>query len=111
MSDDRPSVYVEGDRVVYRASAVGGCLRALVACRLGYTPLPFDEGSELRMNEGVLHEPAILAALEKDGWIVAGQQREVELTVGGTIVIRGHIDGAAGKGLDGPARVVEAKAM
>lgn len=111
MSDDRPSVYVEGDRVVYRASAVGGCLRALVACRLGYDPLPFDDNSELRMAEGVLHEPAVLERLEGDGWVVVDQQREVELVIGDRIVIRGHIDGAGGRGPDDAARVVEVKAM
>lgn len=105
MSDNRPSVYIEGDRVVYRASAVGGCLRALVAARLGYTPLPFDDNSELRMAEGNLHEPAIIDRLEEDGYEIDAEQREVELVIGDRIVIRGHIDGATSD------RVVEAKAM
>lgn len=111
MSDDRPSVYVEGDRVIYRASAVGGCLRSLVACRLGYAPLPFDDASELRMAEGNLHEPAVINHLENDGWVIVDQQREVELVIGDRIVIRGHIDGAGGRGPSAPARVVEVKAM
>lgn len=111
MSDDRPSVYVEGDRVVYRASAVGGCLRALVAARLGYTPLPFDDASERRMAEGVLHEPAVIEHLERDGWVIGDQQRQVELVIGDRIVIRGHIDGAGGRGQADRTRVVEVKAM
>lgn len=109
MSDNRPSVYVEGGRTVFRASALGGCLRALVAARLGYDPLPFDEAAELRMGEGNLHEPAIVQWLEGEGWTVIDQQREVELTVGDTLVIRGHIDGNAR--LTGPTRLLEIKAM
>lgn len=108
-ADSRPSVYLEGDRTVFRASALGGCIRALVAARLGYDPLPFDEAAELRMGEGNLHEPAIVAWLEQKGWTVTDQQREVELTVAGTIVIRGHIDGNGR--LTGPTRLVEIKAM
>lgn len=109
MSDNRPSVYVEADRTVFRASALGGCLRALVAARLGYEPLPFDEAAELRMGEGNLHEPAIVEWLGTQGWTVIDQQREVELTVADTLVIRGHIDGNAR--LTGPTRLLEIKAM
>jgi hypothetical protein len=110
MSDDRPSVYLEGNRTVFRASALGGCLRALVAARLGYDPLPFDDASELRMEEGNLHEPAIVEWLTTEGWPVVDQQRLIELTVADTIVIRGHIDGVGRR----PGRddvLVEIKAM
>ena len=108
MSDNRPSVYVEGNRTVFRASALGGCLRALVAARLGYEPLPFDEAAELRMGEGNLHEPVIVQWLEGEGWTVTDQQKEIELTVG-DLVVRGHIDGNAR--LTGPTRLLEIKAM
>lgn len=111
MSDDRPSVYLEGNRTVFRASALGGCLRALVAARLGYDPLPFDEASELRMAEGNLHEAAILEHLRQEGWIIVDEQEEVELVVGDRLVIRGHIDAVGGQELKGAARVVEVKAM
>lgn len=110
MSDDRPAVYLEGNRTVFRASALGGCLRALVAARLGYDPLPFDEASELRMGEGNLHEPVIVEWLKTEGWPVVDQQCLVELTVADTIVIRGHIDGIGRR----PGRddvLVEIKAM
>jgi hypothetical protein len=110
-ADHRPDVYVEGDKVVYRASAIGGCLRSLVACRLGYTPLPFDDASERRMAEGNLHEPAILRHLAQEGWVVVDHQKEVELTIGDTLVIRGHIDGVGANGVREQVRVVEAKAM
>lgn len=104
-------MYLEGDRIVFRASALGGCIRALVAARLGYDPLPFDEAAELRMGEGNLHEPVIVEWLKTDGWTVVDQQKLVELTVGGTLVIRGHIDGVGGRGANDPARLVEIKAM
>lgn len=110
MSDDRSSVYIEGDRTVFRASALGGCLRALVAARLGYSPLPFDDASELRMGEGNLHEPAILSWLETEhGWCVGRRQEELEVVVGDRLLIRCHPDGVASRG--GESRVVEAKAM
>lgn len=111
MSDDRPSAYEEGDRVVYRASAVGGCIRALVAARLGYSPMPWDDASELRMAEGNLHEPAILDHLRRQGWTIIDEQREVELVVGDRLVIRGHLDGIGDQGPAATARVIEAKAM
>ena len=63
------------------------------------------------MAEGVLHEPAVIDHLEKDGWVIVDQQREVELVIGDRLVIRGHIDGAGGRGPTGAARVVEVKAM
>lgn len=110
MSDDRANVYVEGDRVVYRASAVGGCVRALTAARLGYDPLPFDDAAEQRMAEGVLHEPAVVSWLEEHGWTVTDEQREVEVSVGDRLVIRGHIDGI-GHRSSKERRVVEIKAM
>jgi hypothetical protein len=109
MSDNRPSVYTEGNRTVFRASALGGCLRALVAARLGYDPLPFDEASELRMGEGNLHEPVIVEWLKTDGWTVTDQQKLIELTVADTLVVRGHIDGQARH--TGPPRLLEIKAM
>lgn len=96
---------------MFRASALGGCLRALVAARLGYDPLPFDEAAELRMEEGNLHEPIIVEWLERDGWTVVDQQKLVELTVADTLVVRGHIDGVGGRGAHDPARLVEIKAM
>lgn len=110
MSDDRANVYPEGARVVYRASAVGGCIRALVAARLGYSPLPFDDAAELRMAEGVLHEPAIIEHLERIGWPVTDEQREVEVPIGDQLIIRGHIDGIGHRSAT-ERRVVEAKAM
>lgn len=110
-ADHRPSVYLEGNRTVFRASALGGCLRALVAARLGYDPLPFDEASELRMAEGNLHEAAILEHLRREGWTIVDEQEEVELVVGDRLVIRGHIDAVGGRELKGAARVVEVKAM
>lgn len=95
---------------MFRASAVGGCIRALVAARLGYVGLPFDDAAELRMAEGVLHEPAVIDHLEQTGWTVTDEQREVELVIGDRLVVRGHVDGI-GHRSSADRRVVEIKAM
>lgn len=112
-ADHRPNCYVEGDRVVYRASSLGGCVRALAACRQGYSAVAPDEKAQRRMAEGVLHEPVILSALERDhGWRIGRRQEELELSVGGRLVVRCHPDGVAEGGtLEPGGRVVEVKAM
>lgn len=79
--DNRPSVYLTTEgRWRYRTSALGSCLRELVACRLGYEPEPFDEDSEIRMGEGRIHEPYILDRIAA----LYGQQvnmRQVRVTL------------------------------
>lgn len=92
--------------VVYRASAAGGCPRALVAARLGYEAKPppakftnpegtgyFDEGKDL--------EADIIAMLVEQGFQVFNEQKEVLLRISElnpelweqpTIIV-GHIDG------------------
>jgi len=67
---ERPSVYCIGKidheqkRLVptgvtgYRASELGRCVRALVLCKLGYQPQPFDEKSKAVMGMGNVLEPA-----------------------------------------------------
>lgn len=85
-------VYGEEGKFVYRASAAGNCIRALVAARLGFDPLPTPELLERAGNEGRLHEPAVIDYLSKLGWKIYGQQKEIEIPLP-TAVIRGHIDG------------------
>lgn len=110
MGDDRPAVYHDDDgRWVYRASAVGSCIRALVAARQGYAPMPFPDRTLQIMEEGNIHEPHILAAVSQQGYAIASEQDEVEVPVIRGVVIRGHIDGIASTG--GVDRVVDAKAM
>lgn len=93
-ADDRPEVYVEDGRIIIRASAMGGCIRNLVAARMGIRAVPFDEKAKQRMNEGVIHEPHILKHLETLGWKTMDTQAVLELPIaGGKIIIRGHSDG------------------
>lgn len=113
-ADHRPDAYEEaGGLVVYRASALGGCIRALVAARQGYTPVSPDEKSLRVMGEGVLHEDHILASLERSkGWEVGRRQEELELRIGTRLVVRCHPDGVAtGGALEAGGRVIEVKAM
>lgn len=117
-ADHRPAVYREGDVWVVRASAMGGCVRSLVAARMGYSPVEPKDAALLRMNEGVIHEPHILKHVAETYELSgAGAQEEVNLPVaGGRILIRGHMDEVALGNLrtgrdQGHSRVVEAKAM
>lgn len=105
--DNRPSVYTEGNVVIYRASAIESHPHALAAHRLGFTPADTPEWLQKRFDEGHLHEDAILAEHEKQyGCTIIDRQREVELwVVPGKVMIRGHIDGRE------KATLVDAKAF
>lgn len=111
VADHRPDAYQEGARLVVRASSLGGCLRALVASRMGMQPVDPGETAKRAMAEGVIHEPHVLRHLTSLGWDITDAQREVELSIaGGLVVIRGHLDGI-GSSPAGERRVVEAKAL
>jgi hypothetical protein len=88
----RPSVYEDGGLVVYRASAVGGCSRALAAEKLGFNPLPFNESTLTIFREGHRHEDHVIEDLTEQGWRFSGQQDEVEVKVTPSVLIRGHLD-------------------
>lgn len=111
--DDRPDVYPEGDAWVYRASALGSCLRALVAARLGYeregwTPKPLQQAAE----QGQQQEPKVLAELQGLGYTVVSRQQTVELAfLAGSrrVILRGHTDAITQNGAD--RFVVEVKTM
>ena len=89
MSDNRPSVYQEGGRLVIRASAFGGCIRALVCARDGMDPIPFPASLQEAMDVSANLEQAVFDTL---GDPVHSQHQEVGLRFGATTV-RGHIDG------------------
>jgi len=97
MSDNRPSVYVDDDgTVVYRASSLGNCIRALAAARQGIEQAAFSDDTKVIFEEGNLHEEAVKKRLRSEGWTIADEQAEVELVVqeeGPRIVVRGHLDG------------------
>ena len=54
MGDDRPARYLEGDRVIYRASALGGCPRALALCKPHGLPINLFETSYFLSREIVV---------------------------------------------------------
>lgn len=91
---DGAIVQVASDRVVYRASALGGCVKGLAAARMGYEEVAPPQKQQDVFDEGHLHEGAVLEKFEKDGWqIVEGSlQREVVVPVTGKLFVVGHVD-------------------
>lgn len=85
---------------VYRASALGGCLKAQIAGQLGFTPLSTERFMANLAHEGELHEKDLM---EKYGAI--DRQKEVTLEVLPSAIVVGHIDGYK------PPHVLEVKTM
>lgn len=95
-----------GMDIIYRASEIGGCTKALVCKRLGYEPMdaPADF-QEKYFEAGKNAEQEVYDLLASGGEIVTDFQREVNIHLGEGVYIQGHIDGV----LDG--RVLEIKSM
>lgn len=104
MGDDRPTRYVEhweesGEEVVvYRASGVGGCVRAMVAAARGVPAQAHQQWFQDVLDEGTRMESAIADMWgEKTGVFDHESQPEVELEVGvidgRRVIVRGHMDG------------------
>lgn len=123
MGDDRPNTYVEGDTIIYRASSVGNCIRGLAASRIGYDPADHPDWLLAKFAEGNTNEPVILAmleaqrkyrvleAIEHDYPVDDHGQIEVEVGIGSTVKVRGHLDGLAVEIATGEKYMVEAKAL
>lgn len=77
---------------VYRASGLGGCIKAQVAAQLGFRALDTEKKMENMAREGALHEGAVLRRLEEEGYEVQDRQREVWLEVLPSVQILGHLD-------------------
>lgn len=94
--DNRPSVYLDGDVLVVRASALGTCAWELIAQLQGQEPLPWPDRMLRAFKEGHDGEAGVLAKLEKLGWILNPfwAQRECDLTVGSGRLVRCHPDSA-----------------
>ncbi len=96
--DNRPAVYSEGESVIYRASALGHCLRSLWAARCNMDRRPIPEVIQQGMDEGTNLEPIILDLLyEKHNFTFAyGSQFQLELNIGAwngkTLIVRGKVD-------------------
>lgn len=84
-----------GGAVSYRASALGSCMAALVAGRLGVEEDPVPPSLQAAFDAGHAAEPKALAALAERGWKVVGRQREVVVDLGGGVKVVGHVDGIA----------------
>lgn len=113
--DHRPMRYVEFNtdgtpmRVVYRASSLGGCERAFVACATGHEARPHPQWFQNVLDEGTFAEAQINAWWEAATSIpTVLQQQELILTTaieadvvhdGATytvpVVVKAHVDGFA----------------
>lgn len=96
MADNRPSVYREGADVIYRASALGSCVRALLAFYDGVEPRRKKEMTELlelAADEGDVHEEAVRAKLVREGFEILATQEEFSLQIIPHAFVRGHTDG------------------
>ena len=95
---------------VYRASALGGCMKAQVAEQLGMVALSTEKQMEDLGREGQLHEMEVIDRLRKSGAIVVDEQKEVDLEILPEVIVRGHIDAKSLK-LEKFWRVLEVKSM
>ena len=94
---DAPIVSTDGHEVLYRASALGGCLRRLWAARNEMDARPVPKAMQVKFEEGHMYEQPILDALSARGWTIFGQQSEIKFEVGKsyngkTIYVVGHVD-------------------
>ena len=91
---NRPSVFRMADgRTGYRASEIGRCKRALVLCKLGYQPEPFDAKSKSIMEMGNILEPHIAAWWQDNNGGVVQRQVRINMNVQGVATINGVSDG------------------
>lgn|SRR5678815_2156439 len=95
MGDDRATRYIEDGTVVYRASGIGGCPRAIVLEANGVQGRPHPQWLLDIWEEGHDWEEAILTEASLTN--LDSQQREVSLDLGvingRRCIVRGHIDG------------------
>lgn len=111
--DNRPPVYQEKNRVIYRASAVGKlCPRALWLARTGVDPSPVPERLQKAFVESSNNELLAIDMFTAEYNIrVHSNQAPFELPVPGTAArIRGHLDGI-GESEFGEGGIVEVKCI
>lgn len=93
----------------YRASGLGGCIKAQVAAQLGFTALDTAKRMENMAREGALHELAVLGRLDEQGYEILDRQREVNIPILPGVEIVGHLDASTYDNKD--SYVVEVKSM
>lgn len=98
---------------VYRASSLGGCIRSLVAARLGESAFPPGQHFRKAMDaSGGLESEVLRRFMEEVGdGLISGQQQTVELKLSWDdeplVIVRGHIDADYDSASD--AAVIEVK--
>jgi hypothetical protein len=108
MADNRGIAYIENGIHVYRASAIGMCVRALAASLLGYDEGRYERTQTIMENaasQGDLLEGHVLERLGEQGFVISQRQLMTETRVIPGAVVRGHVDGLA---TSGPGVVVNA---
>lgn len=115
MADNRPPVYEENGIWVYRASALGMCVRALVGiARDGYDEALSKDRKDLlerSADEGNLHEEGVREKLFREGYQIISTQDIAEIEVMPGVIIRGHTDGVLAPPDGGGNQLLEVKSM
>ena len=119
-SGDHAIVTETDTGIYYRASALGGCLRALWAARKGMPAAPTPAKMQEVFDRGHEIEPIVINMLKEQGWNIYDEQKEVILPVTfeefpdsvsqvpppitKPLYVLGHVDalGAPPPGLSGP---------
>lgn len=100
MSDNRAIAYIENGVRVFRASAIGMPLRCLVLALMEERPAPPPDYLVKAAAAGTAIEGVVKDELRSRGFIIAGEQNEVELNLsdqgirmaGSNAIVRGHLD-------------------
>lgn len=90
----RPAVVVTGEGVVYAASSLGSCTRALAAARQELEPYRGALPENIARTFALGHEAEEYGKkwFRDRGWTVGDEQKEVTLELTGRIKVVGHID-------------------
>ena len=77
----------------YRASELGGCVKMLVAKRLGMKPNEKPPAAMQKIfDRGHRHETSCIATMVEGQWVVTEQQQEVLLPISGEVRVVGHLE-------------------
>lgn len=96
---------------VYRASEIGGCLKAQIAKHLGYEPMDPPDEFRVRFAEGDLHEEAVISTLMDMGYEIFDRQEAVQIPINTDSLVEGHIDGTVINDVVVKQRILEVKSM
>ena len=80
------------NRITFRMSEAGECIRSLSAKYLGYEPEARPDWLQTAADEGKWHEERLVQEINKDNAVVYDRQLEVKIKQT-TFTLLGHIDG------------------